>query len=413
LALAGRGFWSLFTLVAEIGTERRGEQKNQTMVFIIISTFISLYGLIHYYVYRKIILVVPFGHWVIAACLALLVLAPLAVIILTRVGITTLTTPLAWVGYTWMGFVFLFFSCSLALDVLGLIGKAGARLWPALSNPLPWPWPQAAVIVAALAALGATGYGFFAARQINLEWVRIPTSKLPASSKPFRIVQITDLHLGLLTDEDYVRRMARAIQSVEPDVIVSTGDLMDMQADHLERFAPIFEALKPPLGKYAVTGNHEAYVGLGHARAFSERAGFTPLSYEEAKVNEWITLVGVDDPAVRNRVQIDAGSEREALASSSKAAFTVLLKHQPVVDKVSIPLFDLQLSGHTHGGQIFPFSLLSKIVYPAKWGLTRLDQDTWLYVSRGTGTWGPPIRFLAPPEITVIEVRPRASRPPS
>jgi predicted MPP superfamily phosphohydrolase len=104
-------------------------------------------------------------------------------------------------------------------------------------------------------------------------------------------------------------------------------------------------------------------------------------------------------------MKISTPDERYLLHQYPKEEFTVLLKHQPVVDPASLKWFDLQLSGHTHGGQIFPFTLLTKLIYPAKTGLSRVGENTWLYVSRGIGTWGPPIRFLAPPELTVIELR--------
>jgi predicted MPP superfamily phosphohydrolase len=119
-----------------------------------------------------------------------------------------------------------------------------------------------------------------------------------------------------------------------------------------------------------------------------------------------IHIVGVDDPAVRRRITMDGRAEKAALQGIPKDDFTVLLKHQPRVDRASVEWFDLQLSGHTHGGQIFPFHWLVRLAYPARTGLSQVGDETWLYVSRGTGTWGPPIRFLAPSELTVIELEP-------
>ena len=138
----------------------------------------------------------------------------------------------------------------------------------------------------------------------------------------------------------------------------------------------------------------------------AERAGFQMLSYQKASLNGVIHLVGVDDPAVHRRVTMDGPAEQAVLQRTPKEDFTVLLKHQPRLDRASVPWFDLQLSGHTHGGQIFPFHWLTRLVYPAKTGLSQVGDRTWLYVSRGTGTWGPPIRFLAPPEVTVFELQP-------
>ncbi|MCK5118759.1 MAG: metallophosphoesterase, partial [Candidatus Latescibacteria bacterium] len=328
-----------------------------------------------------------------------------SVAVLAHASLTALATPLAWIGYSWMGAVFLFFSISVVLDCYRFFMKAGGRLLGVKIFARMLPSPYYSVFVTAALTLAAAGYGFFAARRINVEWIHIPTSKLETTSDSFRIVQISDLHLGLLSDETRLRRLIEVIRSVQPDVVVSTGDLVDMQPDHLGKFADLLHELKPRFGKFAVTGNHEAYVGLDHALAFTRRAGFVMLSHDGINVNNVIHIVGVDDPAVSNRLKIGLPAEKDLLKRCPKEKFTVLLKHQPVVDPASLPWFDLQLSGHTHGGQIFPFTLFTKLVYPAKMGLSRVGEESWLYVSRGTGSWGPPIRFLAPPELTVIELR--------
>jgi predicted MPP superfamily phosphohydrolase len=260
-------------------------------------------------------------------------------------------------------------------------------------------------LLAGVLALAATCQGLVAARQVNVEWVRIPTRKLAESPEPFRIVQITDLHLDLWSDEGRVRRIVETIESIRPDVVVSTGDLIDAGPDRLARFADHLRRLEPEHGKFAVTGNHEAYVGPAKSRAVTERAGFKMLSYEVASVEGDVHFVGVDDPAVRRRIMMDGRAEKAALQKAPKEGFTVLLKHQPRVNRESVEGFDLQLSGHTHGGQIFPFHWLVRLAYPARTGLSQVGDGTWLYVSRGTGTWGPPIRFLSPSELTVIELR--------
>jgi predicted MPP superfamily phosphohydrolase len=239
-----------------------------------------------------------------------------------------------------------------------------------------------------------------------VEWVRIPTRKLAESPEPFRILQISDLHLDLWSNETRVRRIVEEIESIRPDVIVSTGDLIDAGPDRLARFADHLRKLSPGHEMLAVTGNHEAYVGPAKSLAVTERAGFKMLSYQVASADGGVHFVGVDDPAVRRRIMMDGQAEKAALRQAPKEGFTVLLKHQPRVNRGSVEWFDLQLSGHTHGGQIFPFQWLVRLAYPAKTGLSKVGDETWLYLSRGTGTWGPPIRFLAPPELTVIELAP-------
>jgi len=374
-------------------------------MFLVISIFLSLYGGMHYYIYKKTIAAVPCSHGLLLCAFALLLVAPLVAELLKGVGLFRLAVPIGWIGYTWMGFAFLFFSFAGLLDVAVFSLKAGGKLVGMDGAPLPALSPLWRFLFPAVIALAATVHGLVAARQVNVEWVRIPTRKLAEKSEPFRIVQISDLHLDLWSDEGRVRRIVETIESIRPDVVVSTGDLIDAGPDRLAGFADHLRELTPEHGKFAVTGNHEAYVGPAKSLAVTERAGFKMLSYQGVSVDGVIHIVGVDDPAVRQRVMMDGRAEKAALQQAPKEGFTVLLKHQPRVNRGSVEWFDLQLSGHTHGGQIFPFHWLVRLAYPAKTGLSKVSDETWLYVSRGTGTWGPPIRFLAPSELTVIELR--------
>jgi predicted MPP superfamily phosphohydrolase len=169
----------------------------------------------------------------------------------------------------------------------------------------------------------------------------------------------------------------------------------------LNALALRFKAYTPPLGAYAVIGNHEHYAGMDNSLRFLQTAGFTVLR-GEAAVTGGIVLAGVDDPGTRDPGHPARLDTRKALESVTGDDFVVLLKHQPVVDH-GTP-FDLQLSGHVHGGQIFPFVYLTRLIYGVHTGLTRLADGRLLYVSRGAGTWGPPIRLFAPPGITLITI---------
>ncbi|MFA6464649.1 MAG: hypothetical protein WCT30_02770, partial [Desulfurivibrionaceae bacterium] len=173
----------------------------------------------------------------------------------------------------------------------------------------------------------------------------------------------------------------------------------------LSKEVELLAAYNPRLGKFAITGNHEFYAGLQEALDFTRESGFTLLRQQRVTVGG-INIVGVDDPTVKASDHEPVVSEHEFLAAQPKENFTLLLKHRPDIDPNSVGLFDLQLSGHTHKGQIFPFNLLTWFFYPHRAGeLTRLHSG-FLYLSRGTGTWGPPIRFLAPPEVTIIDLVP-------
>ena len=307
----------------------------------------------------------------------------------------------AYLGYLWMGFFFLFLSASIALDLLrALLLAAGWLLQRDLA-----PAEARLLGVSIVLALAASVYGIFEARSIRVEQVTLHTTKIPKGAGRVRIVQISDVHLGLMVGKEGLSRILAKVTALKPDLIVSTGDLLDGQMDGVRGLDRELAELNPPLGKYAVLGNHEAFAGVAPAVSFTTRCGFRLLREEWAAVTPYLTVAGVDDPAVRRKGATDAA----LLASLPAESYALLLKHRPQVDKGFPGHFDLQLSGHVHKGQIFPFNLVTHLAYPVKMGLSEAVGGSLLYVSRGTGTWGPPIRFLAPPEITVIDLLPSAS----
>jgi len=220
---------------------------------------------------------------------------------------------------------------------------------------------------------------------------------------------ITDLHVGLIVGVDQVQRLVTAIKREKPDLVVATGDTVDGLISHSNGVSALLHEITAPLGKFAVFGNHEYYVGLGQSRRFLEQSGFKVLQNQTALTGDNLALVGVDDPAASRFGQYQPVDEAVLLTSVPKERFLILLKHRPEMGAGSSGLFDLQLSGHVHKGQIFPFNLLTWLRFPVRAGMNRLAGGSRLYVSRGTGTWGPPIRFLAPPELTVIDLVPESS----
>jgi uncharacterized protein len=168
----------------------------------------------------------------------------------------------------------------------------------------------------------------------------------------------------------------------------------------------MLQEIKARFGKFAVTGNHEFYAGLPQSLEFTRRGGFSLLRGESATAGRAVNIAGVDDFAAEAYGGMRGLPEKELLSRLSREKFTVLLKHRPAVAKESLGLFDLQISGHTHQGQIFPFRLLTRIAFPFAGGFFRLSNGAFLYVNRGSGTWGPPIRFLTPPEVTIYEIVP-------
>jgi len=369
-------------------------------------TFFGLYSALHLYLFIKIRSAFAPGALDIVSILlfmALMVSAPVLIRVSERCGYDMLARIMAYIGYSWMGVAFLFFSFSFTLDVVRFFayvgGHSAGRNLPALILS-----PRIAFVVAALATAAIVVYGSFEARNIQNDTLIIPTPKIPKEIGTLTIAQISDVHLGLIVRHDRLHRILDKVREADPDIVVSTGDLVDGQMCNVSDLLPPLKAIQPRFGKFAVTGNHEFYAGLDQAMAFTREAGFTVLRGQAATVDGIITIAGVDDIAGKRTGQFVETDERVVLSQYPRSNYTLLLKHRPVVDHDSAGLFDLQLSGHTHNGQFFPFSLVTRLVFTNHAGLSRIDQDGYLYVNRGSGTWGPPIRFMARPEVTIIKL---------
>ena len=354
-----------------------------------------IYGAMHFYALGKVWLAFPHTS-ILAAALVIwgivMTFSPLIVWQVERLNWHSATVILSWVCYLWMGFLFLFCSVALIFDLGHVMSSLLGIKWPLSASTV--------LLILGLLAIVLLGYGFVEARQLHVEEIKITTPKLSPAIGRVTIAQISDLHLGVMLGDEFLDRVVARLREIRPDILVATGDIVDGQGDNLNELARHFLNIKPTKGAYAITGNHEYFAGLENSLRFLRSAGFTVLRGESAAAGG-IVVVGVDDPAgVRRGLGIKM--DNNALASITQEEFVVLLKHQPLVDD-EIP-FDLQLSGHVHGGQIFPFGLLTRFTYGVTTGLTQLANGRLLYVSRGAGTWGPPLRLFAPPEITQISI---------
>lgn len=298
-----------------------------------------------------------------------------------------------YIGYSWLSFLFMFLVISLLLLILALPISFFVRF--SLVKKIIF-------YSSASSALFIVIYGYYEAGNIQIETLNISSPRLNYSTKPIKIMQISDVHFSALTDTDMAQRIVAIADKIKPDLIVSTGDLLDPGMRNPEQIKKIMCRLQAPLGKYAVTGNHEYYAGIELSRNFTKEACFNLLENRAVKIREDISLVGFDDP--HSPGYAGEAIEKMVFNNVAPSDFVLLLKHQPYISKSSKGQFDLQLSGHTHSGQIFPFTYMVKIVFKYIRGYYQLDGRSALYISRGTGTWGPPIRFLAQPEITVIEL---------
>ncbi|MFI6658277.1 metallophosphoesterase [Streptomyces sp. NPDC050523] len=253
---------------------------------------------------------------------------------------------------------------------------------------------------AAAAAVGTVGYGTYGVlRGPSVKRVTVPLAKLPRAAHGYRIAVVSDIHLGPILGRSFTQKVVDTINSTQPDIVAVVGDLVDGSVKNLAPAAAPLTQLQAP--SYFVTGNHEYFSGAGQWVEEVRRLGLHPLENARTEL-PWFDLAGVNDIAGESTGQgPDFG---KALGDRDTARACVLLAHQPVQihDAVKHGV-DLQLSGHTHGGQLWPGNFIAAAANPTVAGLERYGH-TQLYVSRGAGAWGPPTRVGAPSDITVIEL---------
>nr|WP_223183806.1 MULTISPECIES: metallophosphoesterase [unclassified Streptomyces] len=252
-------------------------------------------------------------------------------------------------------------------------------------------------------AAGTVGYGTYGVlRGPRLKRVTVPLAKLPRAAHGYRIAVVSDIHLGPILGRAHTRRIVDTINSAQPDLIAVVGDLVDGTVADLGSAAEPLALLRARHGSFFVTGNHEYFSGADAWVDHVRELGLHPLRNERVEIASGFDLAGVDDIAGESEGR--GPDFAKALGDRDRDRAAVLLAHQPVVihDAVEHGV-DLQLSGHTHGGQLWPGSLVAELANPTVAGLDRYG-DTQLYVSRGAGAWGPPVRVGAPSDITIVEL---------
>ncbi|MBL3667868.1 metallophosphoesterase [Streptomyces sp. M2CJ-2] len=255
---------------------------------------------------------------------------------------------------------------------------------------------------AAAAAVGTVGYGTAGVvRGPRVKRVTVPLAKLPRAAHGYRIAVVSDIHLGPVLGRGFAQKVVDTINSTQPDLIAVVGDLVDGNVKELGPAAAPLAQLTARHGSFFVTGNHEYFSGAEEWVEEVRRLGLRPLENARTELPHF-DLAGVNDLAGENYGQ--GPDYARALGDRDRARACVLLAHQPVMVHEAVDHgVDLQLSGHTHGGQLWPASYLAAAANPTLAGLDRYG-DTQLYVSRGAGAWGPPTRIGAPSDITVIEL---------
>jgi uncharacterized protein len=413
----------------------------QTVLFLVAA--LALVLLIHYYLWRRLVRnttrpggVRRAGTWILVGLSMLLVV--------TLVGDRVLARPVimavSWVGYLWLALLFYLLVTLAVLEIPALVARlvlrrragrepadrvdvvdatVAAEVGPApttdpgAAQPSPHQpgvgrrlvLARAVAITAGVASAGIVASGVRSAiGPPQLKRVQVALAKLPRSTDGFRIALVSDIHLGPLSGVGRTRRIVDIINGLDADLVAIVGDLVDGSVAELGPQAEPLRDLRSRLGSFFVTGNHEYYSGYREWVAEVASFGVRPLRNERLELPGGLDLAGVNDATGVSYG--DAADYDKALGGRDPARPVVLLAHQPIqAHEAATRGVDLQLSGHTHGGQMAPFNLVVKLTgQPVVSGLGQVDGMP-VYVTNGAGFWGPPVRVGAPPDVTLVELR--------
>ncbi|MGW4649533.1 metallophosphoesterase [Kitasatospora sp. NPDC004289] len=412
------------------------------MIFLLIVPLVlGLYALVHWYLWRRLVRDVsaPGGRWRRSGTVAAVALPLLGLGALVGGRALPLSAErwVAWPGYMWLATLIYLMLALFAGEVVRAVWlrlparaatPADAARWtpqepgedgPGSGAEVPEPVtaeekkeetagdPSRRLFVARTVAIGAAGvaaavvgtgtYGVL--NGPSLKKVTVPLAKLPRRAHGYRIAVVSDIHLGPILGRSHTRRIVDTINGVQPDLIAIVGDLVDGTVPELGPAALPLADLRAKDGAYFVTGNHEYFSGARPWVEFVRSLGVRPLENARTEL-PWFDLAGVNDLAGES--EGEGPDFVRALGDRDPSRAAVLMAHQPVnIHDAVRHGVDLQLSGHTHGGQLWPGNYLAELANPTVAGLERYG-DTQLYVTRGAGAWGPPVRVGAPSDITVL-----------
>ncbi|MGA1870429.1 MAG: metallophosphoesterase [bacterium] len=360
---------------------------NKFYFFLFIVLFTLLYCALHYFVYIRIVNSLKLNSVSCALLRAFFLCAALSFFVDKLLHNRLFIKSLAYFGAIWLGIISIAFSLFVLQYCVEL----------ALSYKSMWFTVFTLILILSLSL-----FSIKRASHTRVKEIAIPIENLPPQLNGFTIVQLSDLHLDRLKSLEWLQSIIDTTNKLKPDSIVITGDLLDSECnDTIDRFSPLFRKLSSPHGIIAITGNHEYYAGIDKFLEFAEKSNITVLQNASLTIKNTIQIIGINDDTGK-RFSESGKDLTFALRECDLLKPLILLSHKPEgFSKAAAIGVDLQLSGHTHAGQIPPFDFLVHLLYKYAYGL-HTEESSFIYTTSGTGTWGPPMRLFSHSEIVKI-----------
>jgi uncharacterized protein len=381
----------------------------KTMFILFFSIFLTAYTLINFYIFLKgwqALSVLPTLRMVYAIVFFILYASFIGGRFLERVNISWFSTSLVWIGSFWLAAMVYFFFFVVAVDLLRLLNYI-VPFYPACITGHLQTVKYAVLSFAVLAVSVAVIAGYLNAKTPRVKNLEVTVDKSANGIKSLNIAMASDIHLGTIITQGRLEHIIDEINSLDPDVVLLPGDVIDEDLGPVisNNLGETLRKIKSKYGVYAVTGNHEYIGGVEPACKYLSDHGITMLRDKTVLIQNSFYIVGREDISSR---QLGSGRRRdlkELLDGIDNKLPVIMMDHQPfrLEDAVNNHI-DLQLSGHTHHGQMWPFNYITESVYELSWGYLKKG-NTQFYVSCGAGTWGPPVRIGNTPEIINIHMK--------
>jgi hypothetical protein len=375
---------------------------------IFFSVVLSIYTLINLYIFIRGWEVVPENTSVRLGYVVLFLILFLSFIagrFLERAALSRFSSALVWIGSFWLGAMVYFCFILLVIDIMWLMNSIVPLLplFLIASGEAKEVTPMIVIGFVILVVIA----GYINALKPRVKTLDLTIPKNVNPTKALNIVVASDIHLGTLICKSRLERIVEKINSLNPDLVLLPGDVVDEDLGPVirENLGETLRKIKSKYGVIAVTGNHEYIGGVEEACRYLTDHGITVLRDNSMKIDNGITIVGREDASIRQFAQKRRKSLEELMENADTSHPVILMDHQPFrLEEAEKNGVDLQLSGHTHHGQLWPFNFITKRVYELSWGYKKKG-NTHFYVSSGVGTWGPPIRTGNRPEIVNIRLK--------